>query len=109
MSFGLFKLVSFKFEMCEIVLIVCAGLSSFRERVRPHRAAPLATPLLAKNLLKRKMSQFLEFLNFDNDFQLHALKIESKNLSSPTFFSNHPETFRICSKDHLQEMSQTEF
>ena len=43
------------------------------------------------------------------DFQLHALKIESKNLSPPTFFSNHPETFRICSRDHLEEMRQTEF
>ena len=25
------------------------------------------------------------------------------------FLSNHPKTFRICSRDHLEEMSQTEF
>ena len=43
------------------------------------------------------------------DFQLHVLKIEFKNYLILHVLSNHPKTFRICSRDHLKEMSQTEF
>ena len=30
-------------------------------------------------------------------------------LSEGTFFSNHPETFRICSRYHLEEIACTNF
>ena len=38
----------------------------------------------------------------------HALKIEPKNLLLQ-FLNNHPESFRICSRDHLEETNRAEF
>ena len=45
---------------------------------------------------------------WSNNFQSRALKIESKNLFLH-FLSNHPETFRICSRDHLEEICRADF
>ena len=38
-----------------------------------------------------------------------VLRPENRTGKSPTFFSNHPETLRICSRDHLKNICQTEF